>query len=431
MLVRRVVALLLCLGLLGAWTFGQPYRAITYNGDDYALGQALNDSANTTTWFAWASVDGSTTGSTRHISVRTNNYSNGTWSAKYDIAANPNVDAHGSPAIVKDQYGYVHAVFGSHVSNAKYSYTTNSNDPSAWTAGSDIVCGCTFYQLVKVGTDIWLITDNNGNGHQDLYLFKGTPQSGGGVNSWTGVTYLTNCGNFACWMGNAIVSGTKICLPFYYTDDVVFDDAYYGCYDTSNGSFSNVDGSHVITSGNLPISRGTAQADFAVFLSPSSSYTGFGASQIVDGSGTLHIFYANGLASGSSFPIYETHWTGSAWSTGVAIATLGNLYGAVFATSAADGGFDVWWPNVTTQLADIYTTHYNPSTGFNSASLFFKATNYNILQVSPGLNSISNAPTNQILFGEVQAPIYANPQPITNPLARFWAYDSVLGFLYP
>lgn len=416
--------------LCSAWTWGQPNRPVASNGDDYILGQSSYDSANTTTWFSWASVDGSTTGSQRYISVRTYNYATHAWSAEYHVAQNPNVDAHGSPALVGDQYGYRHAVFGGHASNAKYSYTTNPNDPSAWTAGPDISCGCTFYQLLNVGGTIYLLTENNGFGHQDIYLFKGTPSPTGGISSWTGVTYITNCGNFACWFGNAIVNGTKICIPFYYTDDVVFDDAYYGCFDTSNGSFSNIDGSTVISAGSLPITRTTAQNDFAVFLSPSSLYTGFGTTQIVDGAGTLHIFYGNGLASGSSFTIYETHWTGSAWSSAVSVTTFSNILSSVYPTAAVDGGYNLYWSKQTNQLDDIWQIHWNPTSGFNSAGLLFAATEYDLITLLPVYDGTTNAPTTDLVFGEVPAPTYANPQPITNPNARFWAHTPS-GYIYP
>ncbi len=390
--------------------------------------QALYDSVGNVVWASWASVNGSTAGSTRQITTKLYDRSAKSWGPEHIVATNLNVDEHGSPGKTMDQYGRVNYLFGGHASNIKYSYTTNPRDPTSFTAAADIAGVFTYYQPVTVGAGLYLFSTSTGQGNQDICVLEGIPASTGGVPSWTNHGNLTNFGAFASWMGNATVSGTKIGFPFTYTSDTYQNDVYYGWWDTVTKAFSNIDGSFSVASGSLPISRATAQAHFQAFGSPSTLYSTTIPVQVVDGAGTTHVIFSNGLYTGSdefgSFALQESHWTGSAWSASVGFAgsTQSNSFANVAACPSSDGGFDVYWSYTTNQLEDAWTIHWSPLSGFGTATKLLTATMYDIPLFQPVWNGPPDA---SLLVGEANNYFtYQNPTPISNPQPKLYLYGS-------
>src|SRR5579872_2370498 len=444
------------------------------NGDSHAVtgqwAESFYDSTTFATWVSWAR---SPDGSTRRIYVAAYYHQKGLWcpgfgsspatgcpnsgasveAGGYIVATNPNTDSHGAPGMALDQYGRANIFFGAHNSAIKYSYSTNVHDPSAWTAGSDIsTINFTQANPVLVGSTLYVFTQG-GASSNDVSFVSGTAASGGGVSSWTAVQ-ITNFSGFG-WLGNAVVRGTNICFAFTFAPnpDVYINDAYYGCYNTTNGSFVDVSGANVITSGNLPFNRTTAQADFLVYQSPDTSHSSIIPDIAFDPGGTLHVIYANGLISNTStsagtYTLYETHWTGAAWSPGVQVAgsaVLEYFFQTPIVIPTATG-IAAYWGQQNSTLEDATYATLPIGGSWSSATKLVSAQAWPISSFSPIFGAVSAAQVlfaaqpsltasggNNSLYGTSALWIYGGATPISAPyqtpasiatLGGYWTFDT-------
>ena len=88
-------------------------------------------------------------------------HSSDTWSSPVKVGTNPladNSDAHGAPAVIVDDSGYIHVAFGAHNTTLEYCRSSSSEDISSWDTMTDITAYATYPRWVK---------DTSG----DLYIF--------------------------------------------------------------------------------------------------------------------------------------------------------------------------------------------------------------------------------------------------------------------
>lgn len=400
-----------------------------FNGDSVPIAEggypsAFFDVPSDKIWFSWS---GATDTTTRKIYVSTYDRSKGTWapgpaSQGYLVATNTQTDSHGTPTIVKDQFGYVHVFFGAHAGNILYSYTTNPNDPSAWTSGPALTSQqFTYTYPALINGVIWIITTDSITG-QNLRVVKGTPTSGGGVASWTDVgriTAFTPGTNGRTVVTNIVVSGSKIGFSYSYcpNSSAYINDVYFSWYDTVTGNLTDVSGATVIPAASLPISQATAQADFAIFLTGSTSRATIPTSAAVDSNGTVHVLYADGAISNSStgagtFTLLESHWTGSAWSAGSTIATITNFFLGATIVPNGSGSVDVYFPQIDTTFYDAWKSSLVAGS-WTTPALVRSAQNYDLGYYQPVWNASPEARvllSEDIGFTSGQSNVYGNLQ---------------------
>ncbi len=416
------IALIAVILLLAAFTHGRVSTVTTVvtNGDNvpivvYPTGpSAFRDVSGTTTWLTWSG----TVGGVRKIQVATKPDAS-SWSAPVTIATNPNNDDHGQPAFVMDQYGFVHLFCCSHISAFSYTYTTTARSAAAWAALTQPTSGAfTFYAPVLVNGEIYLLTTNTASSEQTIWVQHGTPQVTGGVASWTGGAFITSlAGNGSTWISDPIVNGALICFVWTWQNgsgNASMQNGYYGCYNTADGSFQNVNASTIVAAGSLPINTTTAAANFLVFSSGGGSKATILPAQIIDAGGTIHVIYADSAYNVPPNPLLETHWNGSAWTSGAAVGgSVYNINVSVAGVASAVDGFDLYWPSATNTMN---TVHWSSSGGFGTvATCFISSSSYSVFEaqrIPNGLSTLNmlailagNLSFNGHIYGDV--PVYA------------------------
>ena len=334
--------------------------------------QAFFDATGDKTWITYTSV----VAAIRYVTMVVYNHVTQQYGneIQFDVTPVAPDSPHDPAGIVMDQFGYVHAFYTSLsvLTELRYSYTATPRDETVWTSGPPVT-GLTngAYQCpVLIGGKIYLffLTGTGGN----FGYVVGTPAATGGLPTLGIFTLIANWGTFpsgiVSYFGPPVVNGTKICFPLAGAPAVAISrifDVYYGCFDTADLSWSAIDGTHKIVAGSLPFNHATAVANYLVATTTVATNSSIIPAQVVDGNSTTHIIYADGPVTvpGSTngvgiYNLLETHWTGTAWS---AAATVGGNQSNYFfnpaAVIAGDGGFDVYWGQVTNTLSGCLVLH--------------------------------------------------------------------------
>ncbi len=347
----------------------------------------------------------------------------------YVVGANASTDSHGSPGIVQDQFGRIHVFNDAHQSAAKYFYSTDVRDISAWSAAPDIVSmGFTGFSLTYLNGSIYIVTQG-GSGTDEVAVVSGTTVSNGPVASWAAPVFLTNFAPDFGLAGNVVVQGNKLCFGFtgLVVSPLQLSDAYYGCYDTMAGTFANAAGS----TSSIPITRTTARANYLVFQTSGTSRATAKPTVAFDGSGTLHLAYADGqinstLTGAGEFPLYETSWTGAAWAAPKQIAgwaVLGNMFASPMLINTADGVMAAWGQLHKSAgivgLTDDAVIAYLNAGVWSSPQILVSSTSWPINTFAGVTNGIPQA---MLLFSENPA----NPQGDSSfyGTSALWLYGS-------
>ena len=305
-----------------------------------------------TTWFTWEGWEQVNGVYQRVAMVTTYNHATGTWSPNV-IAGTVTLtgDLHGTPALARDTAtGYVYLTYGAHTSSTQISYTTNPDDPSAWSTtslASGTYGAMTFPTPFVIGGKLYIFWNGSGTGssaQESLKVVVGTINGSTGALSFGSVSNLVDTGG-TTWLLEAWtsiqISSTKVAFfllggPIYPTSNT--PNSYFVVVDVSTLNVSNVGGGTVIVPGSQPVNLASLNANFAVYSNTSLWVLRFA----VDGGGTTRCFIVDFSAA---IPVlYETHWTGSVWSTPLLIYTFPTgMPGNICPVVNSAGGVDIYF----------------------------------------------------------------------------------------
>lgn len=300
---------------------------------------AIYVSSTDTTWFAWEGIWNG-----RAVFVRTYNHTTETWTDPVVVSTNTlNGDDHGVPVLCRDADGHVHCFYGSHNSSQRHSYTTNADDPSAWTAASTLSGDYSYPKPVLIGSTLYLfLRDGNaGAVAAKLSVIPSTSISSGAVTWGSKVTLATPETDLRIYTGAPVVVGTQVHIPASIADasDSFRRHVYYLIYETADGSLKNHDASVSTASGSLPIGKSTMDTSYRVI--DQGTDDGNVPALCIDANGDPHLAYLQG--SGSSFTLYSIVRQSGSWSSPSARDTVDDRYSSSVLIPHADGSIDLYY----------------------------------------------------------------------------------------
>jgi len=348
----------------------------------------------------------------------------GNWTGPVRVGDNPLIlDDHGPPAILVDNSGYIHVMYGSHTTAIKHAKSANPEDISTWTAMPDPVDGVlggTYPQLFKDSSGkIYLIyrgshVPGHNNGLAEL-IIKSTD---GGVTWGTPQTiidvYTTVAADIVYLLGGgaeyeSATNRVHLAWVLYNATAAKRENLYYAYLNLNDDSMYSIDGTNLSTT----ITQTEADADCKV-VDSGTAWTNM-ARVRVDGKGNPYIIY---ITSSGGWRYNFTRWTGSAWSAPVMITTTDDsTQGNEFFIDSST--------NITAYLVgsgnagrggDIEQWSWNGST-WNQTSTILKQTD-----VAYGLDfpmEVVNGVDLRIVFCEVN--VGASEYIVSN--LRIFAYD--------
>jgi hypothetical protein len=293
---------------------------------------------------------------------------------------------HGSPAIMVDNNGYIHIMYGCDPGYPiQHVRSTNPEDIMAWTTMPDPIptpgaaVGSTYLNFIK---------DSTGNLYvvylaDKLYVEDMIKSTDGGT-TWSAPRDLINLytGNPGDWI--YVLSGTRydaatnrIHLTWVMkngTESTLLgvnfrQNLYYAYLNLNDNNMYSVDGTNLGTTINF------AQATAHCMIVDSFPFGTDEAVVRVDSTGKPYIIYQAQLKSSTNWnngwEYNFTRWTGTSWSVPVGIRTSGNLDGNVFFVHSSTNieaylvnpsasSIEQWswngstWTKVSTVLADSH-----------------------------------------------------------------------------
>jgi hypothetical protein len=326
MLPLLILVIALAMSLEGAYASKGAYASIT-PGMPYGESQPLGGDPsayyyNGRTYVTWQGPD---------LDPYVAYYSNGNWTGPVRVGDNPLTnDDHGAPAILVDNSGYIHIMYGCHQSAVKYAKSTNPEDIAAWTAMPDPV------SAVRGGTYLHLVMDSSGS----IYLIYRSSKVGvGGVNSlvadiikstdggatWSAPQDLIDIydtqfldGIYLLYGGVSYeASSNKIHLAWdrYNSTSTRREDLYYAYLNLNDNNMYSISGTNLGTT----ITQAEADANCKVV---DSGNTGTNLATVrIDSTGRPYLIYLASTTPTWGWKYNFTRWTGSAWSAPVTITT--------------------------------------------------------------------------------------------------------------
>lgn len=330
-------------------------HASTMDGLPYGQSQPLNGASSPSAYY----YNGRTyvTWQGQNLDPYVAYYTNATgkWTGPVRVGANPLTrDDHGPPAILVDNNGCIHITYGSHNSAQKYARSTNREDISTWTAMPDLVGasdGSTYPQLIKDSSGyIHLVYRTSRPGTSGSNSAEAIITSTDGGAKWSARqvminVYTSNDPNGAIYLlggGAEYESATnRIHLTWVRNDassvrpadpDGARLNVYYAYLNLNDNNMYAIDGR------NLGATIDQTEADAHCKAVDSGIHTTNMARVRVDSAGNPYIIYSLRPQEvvRSDWQYVFTRWTGSAWSTPVAIRTCGNLGSEFFVYSSTN-----------------------------------------------------------------------------------------------
>jgi len=261
------------------------HAAIYYNGKTY-IGYAGNDT---------------------DPYIITYTHSTSTWATPVKVGTNPlpNTDGHGAPSLLIDSDGYIHCMWGSHVSNILYSKSTNPEDISAWTSMGVPASG-SYPQLMQMSDDtIYLFYRQS----SDPNTIWGYLTSTNGGTSWSAFTQVTAIG-FAYCVFKKGIGDTIHCTISKGTSDANRTNVYYIKFNDTN--WVNIAGD--VLALTIETTDDILAHDSGAEWNPANAY-GF------DASNNVYILFTEGhtadpVGGGAGTFFYKfTKYTGGSWIT--------------------------------------------------------------------------------------------------------------------
>jgi hypothetical protein len=267
-------------------------------------------------------------------------HSSGSWTSPVKIGTNPlSGDHHGTPAIIQDDTGVLHSLYGVHGGNGSltHSKSDNANDATSWTEQGTILSNCTYPSMFNIDGDLFVVLRfyNSGEKNQTGYIVSTDDGS-----TWSAKNLLlTQDTDSWSYHHGVEVEGTNIHLALHRnvraTD--VTQNLYYLRYETGTDTLYTADGTDL---GAPPIDSTTFYNNCKVLDSGGNHLAQ--ADVRIDGSGNPHILYTEDDGGNKWKYIF---WTGSSWSTPSTIVSKGssNFTAGVLTLEAADD-LTAWVP---------------------------------------------------------------------------------------
>lgn len=229
-----------------------------------------------------------------------------TWGANTRVAENPlNGDSHGAPSIEIDNSGYIYVFYGSHGSNQKYAKSNNPENIGGFTVMQDIAGAYTYPNPIKAGNSLYLfIRPRAGWAYK---IFNG--------NSWGATNTILSSGVYA---GFFELNNNKIHMTWTGSySDGTRRNVYYAYMDLSDPYTPH----HLYSASGIDLGNtiDSIKSDTYARVRNTGTMQSNAPSMHIDSNGYPWIIYIEG--SGTSYQFYHTRWTGSAWTTPVAITT--------------------------------------------------------------------------------------------------------------
>lgn len=348
----------------GGWAFVVPlkpkYRATPANFFSYdgysspviAAPVAYTSSTTGKTWVTWEG----TSGPNRNQEVRTIDAS-GNESSIYSIGTTSlSDDLHGVGAIsYHEASGHAYIACCAHNSSAQIAYSTNPNDPSAWTIismPSGTYGPITFPRPIVYGNNLYIFYNTSGNGSSQqesvaVTVWPINPTTGVPTPSGTrqllfdapSAWLLATWGCFV-WNGNVVLTWNY--GPNVFTPPV--ENGYLAFYNLSTAAVTNFSGSTSVPQASQPVLL-AAMSAFQIYTSTNSQQP----IAAIDASGMMHVLVGDETLTNT--PILEMHGTplvGTGLSTAQNIATFtGGTFGPYELTLNNQGGVNAYWIDAT------------------------------------------------------------------------------------
>ena len=224
--------------MIAGWEFDDTYDQNSFNNtlSHYPIHPIHSPTAqyfNGKTYIVYQGVDADPY-------IITYTHSTSTWSSPVKVGTNPlnhlTDQNHGEPAMLVDLTGYIHIIFGSHMTEPVYVKSTNPEDITAWTNMTPPVVDpedCSYPQLIQFSTGrIYL-----------LYRVDAAPMiwsirtSDNGGSNWSAATQIT-----ADYAYPKIIKGTgdNFHLAIIGDGNVTRENVYYIYFDGTN--YKNIAG---------------------------------------------------------------------------------------------------------------------------------------------------------------------------------------------
>ena len=296
------------------------------NGKDYPFhAPTINPAAyyyNGKTYIAWQ-------GPGQDPYITTFTHAGSTWAAPVKVGTSPITDDHhGAPAVIVDNSGTIHVLFGSHSSPFEYCTSTNPEDISAWTVETDVGARTAYANLVKIddGT-IYLFYRDGWSGSQLRTAYR---TSSDGFSAVRYIIDLTETQD-TCYTSRFVHDSVNdyIWVAWYWLDDdagPLRKNIYAAYLDLGDDKMYAADGTDL----GATIDDSEMASNCLIVDTATGGYESQTPSLTLDASGDPHIICGRDTATGWEYQY--VYWTGSAWSSPQTIVqsntsyTWGDLY---------------------------------------------------------------------------------------------------------
>jgi len=356
------------------------------------------------------------------------------WTGLVRAGDNPLIgDNHGAPAILVDNSGYIHIMYGSHGTAQKYAKSTNPEDISAWTAMPDPLGAipATYPHLLKDSSGyLHLIYKSGISGSVSYSPHEDIITSTNGGATWSAPQQLINPYDTSLMESIYLLGGgveyesatNRIHLawvryngaPPPYTNARL--NVYYAYLNLNENNMYAVDGT------NLGSTIDQTEADAYCKVVDSGGHQTNQASVNVDSTGKPYIIYENGDSVTGVFYYYFTRWTGSAWTTPVSIIDASGDGGAAFFVHSSQDieAYLAVWPH-----SDIERWSWNGTTWAKVSAVlvgpWVSRYPYYLQFPTPVVNGVDL----KIVFCETNG----GPDEYTLSNLRIFAYDDASQFI--
>lgn len=305
-------------------------------GDGAFLGYINLSSAIYYNGKTYVAYSGDGTGANDAAFITTYTHATGLWATPVkvgDIVIDP-TDDHGAPAILIDNDGYIHCMYGAHNSAIYYSKSNNPENISAWTSMTSPTDG-TYPQLMQFSDDTIYLFYRGDYFGETGWNYRTSTNGGTTFGAYTGIVSVAD-GFSYCYFKKGVGDFIHCTFMEQGTTPTSLDreNIHYMRYD---GAWKNISGTAITTPVALP-SPNTLAYDSGVSWIPNNVYHW-------DGSNNPVIFFTEGVTSdpgtdmSGTFTYKVLKHNGTAWvsySLGISTDNLLDFATAIDVRTAND-----------------------------------------------------------------------------------------------
>jgi hypothetical protein len=236
-----------------------------------------------------------------------------TWETPVKAGTNPlSNDAHGIPAIIVDNSGYIHVMFGSHGDPMEYVKSTNPEDISAWTVQADIGTITTYANLIKANSGtIYMIHRYGDSVTGDMAIVE-RHSSDWNIQRTLVETESGSSDSVAYFGVEYDAANNRVYIGWCYYDDISTKrtDIYAAYYDLTLDKMYSIGGSDLGSTVEYTEYSSCLAVDSGVYE------TNFPSIHL-DSNGYPHMIYPIDTATG--WEAQHVKWNGSSWDSAITI----------------------------------------------------------------------------------------------------------------